>query len=262
MRMPPAKLTRRLVFGKILLMRDLLAKSLVVSGLDRAEVVAALYNHAVVRSLAVFELHPSLGREEAQRALESSGGDVKEIYGLDLGLRFRGKSLDVEHYDRLYGVGCAASVIHGLHKAEAGTGDLQGLTMEFPEARDPEQPLPVSAGIILNLKERAAHGGSLEADFFGVMSRRLQSDWLLAGKNLTPAAFGFLMLETLYDIRRGVDSYDNKGGAGSVLAKRGSVVDAMASKLPEIVRSICPSGFAAQAIKYIESAESFKERAG
>lgn len=95
-----------------------------IEGLDRAEIISALYNASQPLGMGFLHYDPApMARDEAQALIDAQGDFPYFDYlkGRVMKVGFNGKSneMRVDLYDRDNGAGAAARVIDGLRKKAA-----------------------------------------------------------------------------------------------------------------------------------------------
>lgn len=125
-----------------------------ISGLDKAAVLAILYNEALIQRNPVTLFRMLMGFdgnmtvEEAQQIIDRDGLVFRKLYRRKLGIDLRGNTLDPRKYDKRQKAGLAASAIQHLRE----TGEIAIPRKEMTE--EERQALPPSAQKFLRRAER------------------------------------------------------------------------------------------------------------
>jgi hypothetical protein len=87
-----------------------------IAGLDKAELLAALYNRAQPQGMGLMHFVPGrLSRDEAQLLLDDNdGGHFDYLRGRVMKVYLRGESLDTWGYNRDNGVDAAETIVRAL----------------------------------------------------------------------------------------------------------------------------------------------------
>lgn len=97
-------------------MRDGMAtQEISIKGLDKAELLAALYNSARTQGRGLLQHDPKpMTKEEAQKILDTQGSDFDYLKGRVMKIDLSGDSVDPWLYDRDNGSGAVERIVGGL----------------------------------------------------------------------------------------------------------------------------------------------------
>ena len=90
-----------------------------LKGLDKAEVLAALYNGSRAQGIGVLHASPAVMTKDVAAGQLSQGPYFDYVFGRVMKVHLDRDSLDPRLYDRDLGVGAAKRAIDGLRKRTA-----------------------------------------------------------------------------------------------------------------------------------------------
>lgn len=88
-----------------------------IEGIDKAELLAALYNHSRPLGMGILNYDPKdMTKEEAKEILDTSRTDFDYLKGRVMKVNIKGDELRTDLYNRDNGQGAAEAIVIGLQR--------------------------------------------------------------------------------------------------------------------------------------------------
>jgi hypothetical protein len=224
-------------------------KNIPISDLDKAEVLAALYNNSKVQGLGLLQAKPGAMTVEEARELLQHTTYFDYLHGKVMKVDLSKDTLNPGLYDRDNGPGAAQAVIQqlrnkGSQQSETHTQDpLAAPASGIASLRSQAKPSHDIEDRLRNLKEYMPNQLAVIYEFGRLLADRVSP---------TTIPMGFIVAAELLivDLESGVDGFTNKPMNTNMVGYPPSFYQVVSSMVPDITKATCPPEFA-QAVEQI-----------
>lgn len=210
-----------------------------IGDLDKAAVLAALYNNSRIQGMGFLQALPG-DMTVAQAREELKGGSYFDyLHGKVMKVNLSGDTLNPSGYDRDNGEGAARRAIESLRTRPPS---------EQESIEQLETPSPISFGKAIPCGEIVDRLKNLPSYMPAQLDQIYEFGRLLAERigtgDLAPMGFNMAAELLLYDLQTGIDGFTGKPMDSSLLGYPPIIYKAIRLNIPAIAKATCPAEFA------------------